>query len=75
MADLQQDTGLAVPAVLFPMEEIVEEAQLQFTAVIGVKMRPVLDAVGLQSFLFGLGAHKPLEIAARVQALAAPIRR
>ena len=57
------------------MQEVVEKPLLQFAAVVGVKMRPVLDAVRLQPFLLRRCAHEALEIAARMQALAAPIGR
>ncbi len=36
-------------------------------------MRPVLDAVAFEPFLLGRRAHEALEIAARMQALAAPV--
>src|ERR1700693_1373183 len=52
---------------------MIEELALQLAAVIGIEMRPMLDAVRLQPFVFGGGAHEALEIAARVQTLAAPI--
>ncbi len=73
VADLQQHLRLLRPAVLLAVQEIVEEAQLLLAAVVGVEMRPVLDAVRLQPFLLGRGAHEAFEIAARMQALAAPI--
>ena len=57
------------------MEEVIEEALLQVAAVIGVEMCPVLDAMRFEPFLFGCGANEALEIAARMQTLAAPIGR
>src|SRR5437879_12567424 len=38
-------------------------------------MRPVLDAVCLEPLVLRGGAHKALEIATRMQALSAPVRR
>ena len=73
MAHLQQHLRLLAPAVFLAVQEIVEEAQLLLAAVVGVEMRPVLDAVRLQPFLLGGRAHEAFEIAARVQALAAPV--
>ena len=73
VAHLQQHFRLLCPAVFLAVQEIVEEAQLLLAAVVGVEMRPVLDAVRLQPFLLGGGAHEAFEIAARMQALAAPI--
>src|SRR5262249_117537 len=70
---LQEDAGLLVPAVLLAVQEIVEEFQLQRAPVVGVEMGPVLDAVDLEPFVLGGGAHEAFEIAARVQRLAAPI--
>ncbi len=55
------------------MQEMVEELELQLAAVVRVEMRPVLDAVRLQPFLLGGRAHEALEIAARMQRLAAPV--
>src|SRR5208282_709522 len=52
---------------------MVEELELLLTAVVGVEMRPVLDPVRLKPFLPRRRAHEALEIAARMQALAAPI--
>ncbi len=73
MADLQLDVRLLVPAVLLAVQEMVEEPQLQLAAVVGVEMRPVLDAVHFQPLVLGGGPHEALEIAARMQRLAAPV--
>ena len=75
MAHVELHLRLLVPAVLLALEEIAEEALLQADAVVGVIMRPVLDAVHLEPFLFRRGAEEALEIAARMQRLAAPVRR
>src|SRR5215471_2044986 len=50
-----------------------EELLLQADAIIGIEVRPVLDAVHLEPLLLRGGAHETLEIAARMQALAAPV--
>ena len=72
---LKLDRRLLVPAVLLAVQEIIEEAQLQIAAVVRVEMRPVLDAVHLEPFALRGCAHEAFEIAARMQRLAAPIRR
>ena len=43
--------GCLSQPVSSPLQEIVEEALLQLAAVVGVEMRPVLDAVRLEPFL------------------------
>ncbi len=55
------------------LEEMGEETLLQSFAVFAVKMREVGVAVHFQPFLLGAGGEPALEIAARVQADAAPI--
>src|SRR5437879_4305313 len=42
-------------------------------AVVGVEVGPMLEAVRLQPFVLRGSAHEALEIAARVQALSAPV--
>src|SRR5215472_3929654 len=71
--NLELHRRLLAPTVLLAVQEVIEEPQLQITAVIRVKMRPMLDAVRFQPFLLGGSTHEAFEIAARVQALAAPI--
>src|SRR5262249_55875932 len=73
VAYLQLHLRLLSPAGVLALEEVSEEFLLQGDAVIGVEMRPVLDAVHLEPLLFGGGAHEALEIAARMQSLAAPV--
>src|SRR5258708_12273218 len=73
MAYLQQDFRLLCPAFVFPVQESIKESQLLLAAIVGVEVRPVLDAMCLQPFVLGGGSPKALEISARVQALAAPI--
>ena len=75
MAHLQQHFRLLVPAVLFALQKVVEKTLLQPDAVIGVKRRPVRAAVRFQPFVFRCRAHVTLEVAARMQALPAPVRR
>ena len=41
---------------------MIEEAQLLLTAVIGVEVRPVLDAVRFKPFVLGGGAAKPSKL-------------
>ena len=48
MAYLQQHARLLAPAGVLALEEEVEELALQLAAVVGVEMRPVLDAVRLE---------------------------
>ncbi len=73
MTDLEQHLRLLAPAGILALEEMTEEPLLQVDPVVRVEMRPVLDAVHFEPFLLGGGAHEALEIAARMQALAAPI--
>ncbi len=54
---------------------MIEELLLQLLAVLGVEQREVGVAVHLQPFLLGAGAQVALEVAARMQAHAAPIGR
>src|SRR6267154_2408722 len=73
--DLQLHAWLLVPTVPFTLQKIVEEALLQCDTIIGVERRPVRAAVHFQPFLFRGRAREALEVAARVQALTAPVRR
>src|ERR1017187_10725418 len=74
MTNVELHPRLLVPAVLLALEEVAEELLLQPDAIVGVIMRPMLDAVHFQPFLFRCRAEEALEIAARVQRLPAPIR-
>ena len=74
MADLQLHARLLVPAGVLALEEVAEEAFLQADAVVRVEVRPVRVAVRLEPFLLGGDAEEALEVAARVQALPAPVR-
>src|ERR1700733_1228890 len=75
MTNLKLNPWLVAPAVRLALEIKVEKPALQFAAIIGVKMRPMLEPVAFEPFLFRGCPDKPLEIAARMQALPAPIRR
>jgi len=45
VAHLQPHRRLAVPAVRLALEEVAEEALLDLHAVVGIEVRPVLEAV------------------------------
>src|SRR5882724_13652436 len=70
--DLELHARLPGPVAL-AFEEVIEEPKLQFAPVVGVEVRPVLDAVRLEPFLLRGGADEAFEVAARMQALSAPI--
>jgi hypothetical protein len=53
--------------------KIIEEPQLQLAPVVGVEMRPVLDAVHFEPLVLDGRPHEAFEIAARMQGLAAPV--
>src|SRR6185437_9459134 len=73
MTDLQQHLRLAVPARVLALKKMAEEFFLQCNSVVRVKMSPVFDAVHLEPFPVGCGSHETLKVAARMQALPAPI--
>src|SRR5437763_2790656 len=73
VAHLQQHLRLFAPAGVLTLEEVTEELLLQLQAIVRVEMRPVLDAVALEPFLLRRGAHEAFEVAARMQALPAPV--
>ena len=73
MADVERHARLLLPAGVLALEEVSEEAPLQRLAVAAVEMREVGVAVHLQPFLPRAGAQPAFEIAARVQAHAAPV--
>src|SRR5258708_36457175 len=74
MAHLELHARLLRPVAL-ALEEVVEEPELQLAPIVGVEVRPVLDAVRLEPLLLGRRAHEAFEVAARMQALPAPVRR
>src|ERR1035437_5742272 len=73
MTNVELHPRLLVPAVLLALEEVAEELLLQSNAIVGVIMRPMLDAVYFEPFLFRRRPDEALEIAARMQRLSAPI--
>ena len=48
---LQLHAGLCIPAVFLALQVEIEKALLQFTTVVGVEVRPVLEPVRFQPFL------------------------
>src|SRR5262245_27016708 len=72
--NIELHARLLVPAVALAFQEIAEELLLQTDSVVCVVMRPMLDAVHLEPFVFRRRPVKALEIAARMQRLAAPVR-
>ena len=70
MANVELDPRLLVPAVPFSFEEITKELLLQIDAIICVVMRPMLDAVHFEPFLFGSRSEEAFKVAARMQRLA-----
>src|SRR6516162_11366792 len=75
MANVELDPRLLVPAVPFSFEEITKELLLQIDAIICVVMRPMLDAVHFEPFLFGSRSEEAFKVAARMQRLAPPVGR
>ena len=69
VAHLQQHARLPVEAVVLAAQEMVEEAQLQLAAIVGVEVGPVLDAVRLQPLVLGCRSHEAFEIAPGMDAL------
>ena len=58
--DLQLDLRLILPVALLALQEVIEEAQLQLAAVVGIEVRPVLDAVRLEPFVLRCGCGRSL---------------
>ena len=75
VAHLQHRFWLFAPTSVLAFEEVPEKLLLQSEAVIRVEMCPMLDAMHLKPLLVRRGAHEAFEIAARMQALPAPIGR
>ena len=63
---LQKHPWLPSPAIVLAVQEVIEKAELKVTAVIGVKMRPMFDAVSFEPFLLRCGPHEAFKIAARM---------
>ena len=70
---LSDTRGCLSQPVFSPFQEVAEEFLLQGLAVAAVEMREVRVAVHFKPFLLGAGAQPAFEIAARVQAHAAPV--
>jgi hypothetical protein len=51
MPDLELDRRLLVPAVVDPLQKVVEKAELQLAAIVGIEMGSVLQAVLLEPLL------------------------
>src|SRR4051795_4031958 len=73
VADLQQHARVALPAGLLALQVMAEELLLHGHAVAGIEVRPVRVAVHLEPLVLGAGIEVSLDVAARVQALAAPV--
>ena len=73
VAHLVQHPGLIRPAGVLALQVVAKEFLLHVDAVVGVKLRPVLDAVDFEPFLLTAGFEKTLEVPARVEALSAPV--
>ena len=65
--------GCSRPAGLVAFEEAAKEPLLQVETVVRIEVCPVLDAVHFEPFVLRRGAHEAFEIAARMQALPAPV--
>src|SRR5262249_32150680 len=52
MTNLQQHSRLLAPTGVLALEEEVEELALQLAAVVRIEVRPVLDAVRFEPFVF-----------------------
>src|SRR5262245_33189679 len=74
MPDVELDAWLLVPTVALALQEIAVELLLQANSVVRVVVGPMLDAMHLEPFLFRRRAVKTLEVAARMQRLATPVR-
>src|SRR5262245_25886172 len=73
MTDVERHARLLVPAGIFTLQKVPEEFLLQRLAVTAVEMGEVRVAVHLEPFLLRTGPQPAFEIAARVQAHAAPV--
>src|SRR5437867_10389080 len=74
-ADVQRHSWLLRPAGVFAFEKMAKKPFLQPDAVVAVEMGEVRIAVHLEPLLLRAGAQEAFEVAARVQALATPVRR
>src|ERR671915_432681 len=74
-ADVERDLRLLVPAGVLAFEEMAEEALLELLAIVAVEVGEVGVSVHFEPLLFRARAQVTLEVAARVQALPAPVSR
>src|SRR5262245_41405500 len=73
MTDVERHARLLVPAGILALQEVAKKFLLQRLAVAAVEMREVSIAMHLEPFLFRAGTEPAFEIAAGVQAHAAPV--
>src|SRR6186997_2373395 len=73
MTDVERHARLLVPAGILTFQEVAKEFFLQSLAVAAVEVREVRVAMHFEPFLLRAGTQPALEIAARVQAHAAPV--
>src|SRR5262249_28978957 len=66
---------LLLPPRVLALEEVAEELLLETHAIVGVEVRPVLDAMHLEPFLLRRRAYEAFEVAARMEPLPAPVGR
>src|SRR5262245_61584292 len=74
VTDLELNAGLFVPSVVFILQIKIKKTELQLPSVVRIEVRPVLDAVRFEIFVFRGGTDETLEVAARMQPLPAPVR-
>src|SRR5207249_1721157 len=75
MPDVERDAGLLIPAGVRTLQKAAEEALLQSHAVVAVEVREVRVAVHLEPLLLRAGGEEAFVVAARMQALPAPVGR
>src|SRR5262249_41872451 len=73
-ADVERDARLPVPAGIPALQKMAEEALLQSHAVVAIEMREVRVAVHFQPLLLRAGGEEAFVVAARMEALPAPVR-
>src|SRR5262249_56521082 len=73
VAYVQEHARLPVPTVALALQEVVEEAELELAPIVGVVVRPVLEAVELEPLLLGHGAEVAVGVAAKVQPVPTPV--
>ena len=73
VADVQRHRRPLVPAVVGVREKTIQELPLDLAAVVGVVVRPVLEAVHLEPLALRAGPHEALGVAPQMEAVAAPV--